>query len=445
VSWSDIAIVGGGCSGLLVAAQLFRQGFPGNITIIEPRAALGRGLAYSTPFDEHLLNVPAGKMSALPGEPSHFLDWLRASRFPNAEPALFAPRKVYGEYLESVLDREVKRGRFTHVRAEVTAIGSNGSIAELTLGDGSTFEAVRVVLALGNPASSPNPAPPLAERPIQWHLSPWFDDALRLRHPGERVLLVGTGLTAVDAALALQSQDAACQIHMLSRRGARPHVHSPGPPPARPPDFADHRLRSMFSELRRLIENMRQSDLSWRMAIDSLRPVSNRIWQELSAGERRQFMRHLKTYWETHRHRMAPEVRSLMDRYEKNGAVEVVAGRLREARHCGKTIAVRIALRQGGERLLEVDRVINCTGIHESYVDHPRPLIGSLIQKGLACANDLGIGFRTDANGALIDASGRSSTFLFTLGPPRCGDLFETTAVPEIRTQAEALAQHLLA
>jgi uncharacterized NAD(P)/FAD-binding protein YdhS len=201
----------------------------------------------------------------------------------------------------------------------------------------------------------------------------------------------------------------------------------------------------MFRELRRLMESMGQPELSWRIAIDSLRPVSNRIWQELSARERRQFMRHLKTFWETHRHRMAPEVRSLMDSYSKNGAVEVLAGRLRDARHCGNAIALRVTLRQGGERLLEVDRVINCTGIHESYVDHPRPPIGSLIEKGLACANDLGIGFRTDADGTLIDASGGASNFLFTLGPPRRGDLFETTAVPEIRAQAEALAQHLLA
>jgi len=101
----------------LSSCAVVPAGLSRNITIIEPRAALGRGLAYSTPFDEHLLNVPAGKMSALPGEPSHFLDWLRASRFPNAEPALFARERSMAKYLESVLDREVKRGRFTHVRA----------------------------------------------------------------------------------------------------------------------------------------------------------------------------------------------------------------------------------------------------------------------------------------------------------------------------------------
>jgi uncharacterized NAD(P)/FAD-binding protein YdhS len=184
--------------------------------------------------------------------------------------------------------------------------------------------------------------------------------------------------------------------------------------------------------------------MCWRIAIDSLRPISNQIWQELPAEDRRRFLRHLKTYWETHRHRMAPEVRLRMAHYEKNGAVEVVAGRLRETRRHGNTTTVRITLRQGSERHLEVDRVINCTGIHESYVDHPRPLIASLIQNGLARANDLGIGFRTDPDGALLDASDCPSPILFTLGPPRRGDLIETTAVPEIRAQAEALAHHLL-
>jgi uncharacterized NAD(P)/FAD-binding protein YdhS len=177
----------------------------------------------------------------------------------------------------------------------------------------------------------------------------------------------------------------------------------------------------MCRQLRGLIETSRQSGMCWRSAIDSLRPVSNRIWQELSAEDRRRFVRHLKTYWEAHRHRMAPEVRSLMDRFEKNGAVEVLAGRLRETRRSGNAIAVRIALRQGRERLLDVDRVINCTGIHESYVDRPRPLIASLIRNALARANDLGIGFRTDSHGALIDASDGPSPMLFTLGPPRRG------------------------
>jgi uncharacterized NAD(P)/FAD-binding protein YdhS len=88
-----------------------------------------------------------------------------------------------------------------------------------------------------------------------------------------------------------------------------------------------------------------------------------------------------------------------------------------------------------------MDRVIDCTGIHEYYHVRPRPLIGGLVRQGLAEANDLGIGFRTDHHGRL---AGPASHLLFTLGPPRRGDLFETIAVPEIRVQAESLALHLL-
>ncbi len=442
---STVAIVGGGCSGLLVAAQMLRQGFRGEVTIIEPRADLGRGLAYSTPYQEHLLNVPAGKMSALPDQPAHFLEWLRAGRFPDASPAFFAPRKVYGQYLSSVLEQEAcgDRARLRHVRAEANAVRLCKSAAEITLTDRSTLHAEGVVLALGNPASSPSLASSLPE---QYWPSPWLDDALRVRNPGERILLVGAGLSAVDAVLAIQAQNAGCQIYMLSRRGILPHVHNLALAPAPAPEFRDPgNLRSMFRELRNLIGTMREADRCWRIAIDSLRPVSNQLWQGLPVRDRRRFGRHLKTYWETHRHRMAPEVHRRIAEYRKSGALQVIAGRLRGTRATDGTTTASIWLRSGGERLLEVDRIINCTGIHESYVDRPRPLIASLIQGGLARANELGSGFHTNSHGALVQACGQPSGVLFTLGPPRRGDLIETTAVPEIRMQAEALARHLLA
>ena len=105
------------------------------------------------------------------------------------------------------------------------------------------------------------------------------------------------------------------------------------------------------------------------------------------------------------------------------------------------SLRAKVALRNGGERRLQVDRVINCTGIHEYYHVRPRPLIGGLLRQGLARANDLGIGFEADKHGELV---GPASDRLFTLGPPRRGDLFETIAVPEIRVQAERLAARLM-
>jgi uncharacterized NAD(P)/FAD-binding protein YdhS len=302
-----------------------------------------------------------------------------------------------------------------------------------------------VVLALGNPASCPAPGLSMQGLEDRWHLSPWFGDALRVRFPGERVLLLGTGLTAVDSLLALQSQETACEVSMLSRRGILPQVHDLRVPDQAAPFLRNRgNLRLLLGELRAHIEAARQTDLCWRAIIDALRPISNDIWKELSGADRRRFLRHLKRYWEPHRHRMAPEIRARVDGYRASGALQIIAGRLQEVCSRGRTTQVRILLKQGGERVLEVDRIISCTGIHESYTDSPRPLIHSLVENGLARANDVGIGFHTDGHGALLDANMSPSPVFFTLGPPRRGELFETTAVPEIRVQAEALAQYLM-
>jgi uncharacterized NAD(P)/FAD-binding protein YdhS len=427
-----VAIVGGGCSGLLVAVHLIRSGFAGEITIVEPRPNLGGGLAYSTSFEQHLLNVPAGKMSAFSREPDHFLDWLRARHWPDAVFNTFAPRMYFGEYLREIF-REA--GQCKHIQAEAMAIEDG----RLKLSNGALLPAEKIVLALGNPDSSAAPAmrKGLEDR---WHLSPWFDDALKVRYPGERILIVGTGPTAVDSALALLGQKSPATVYMVSRRGFLPQVHNlqiaPAPLPA-----LRHRgnIRLLCRELRAHIEEAAESGIDWRATIDALRPVSNEIWQELPVADRRTFLRHIRPYWEPHRSRMPPETSAQIDKHRANGSLRILAGQLKEV----SARKVLIRLRQGGEATLEADRIISCTGTHEDYTRTPRPLVRSLFAAGLARGNDAGIGFSTGANGALLNKDLQPSRLLFTLGTPRRGDLIETTAVPEIREQAEALAAHL--
>ncbi len=447
-----VAIVGGGCSGSLVAFHLLRQGFRDALTLIEPRAELGRGLAYSTPFDGHLLNVGAGQMSALPDAPSHFLDWLRAQGFPGASPCLFAPRRLYGDYLSGLVRQQLDaNSRYVrHHRAEVASIEPVGGAGRLTLTNGATIDADKIVLALGNPPTSTDCYAPPAGLEGRWHASPWLDGALDAalhdtqagREAGERVLLIGAGQTAIDAALALLSQAPGCTIYMVSRSGHLPQAHSlassTAPPIAIRPGMS---VRGMLRSLRAQIAGLRQAGKCWQGSIDALRPISNDVWHGLPASERRRFHRRLKTLWDIHRSRLAPSVAERLNRYRAEGSVEVIAGRMRESRIAGDAIEVRVAVRNGGMRTLAVDRTINRAGIHERYREKPRPLIQRLLNRGLAFANDVGLGFQADANGAL---SGPARRLLFTLGPPRRGDLFETIAVPEIRVQAKALASHLL-
>lgn len=432
---------------MLVVVQLFRKGFRGRVTIIEPRERLGSGLAYFTPFDQHLLNVPAGKMSALAGQPGHFLEWLRAHQWPHADADSFAPRKLYGEYLHGLLQATISacgRDDFSHIRAEVVSLAVENGGVRLALGDGTAVHAEKAVLALGNPASGPEPHRSRHGMESRWQLSPWFGDALQVRFPGERILILGTGLTAVDSVLALQCQSTRCQVVMLSCRGALPQVHDLGVSSLKQPAFLKGgNLRLMVRELRSCIEAARQSGLSWRVVVDGLRPVSNEIWRGLSATDKARFFRHLKTHWEPHRHRMAPEIRARLDEYQANGALRIVAGRIQGIHSRGDASTVGTRLKHGGEQELKVNRIVSCTGIQEDYAGTPRPLIRSLIEHGLARANHLGIGFQTDEHGALLGDMKQPSK-LFTLGPPRRGELFETTAVPEIRVQAEELARYLV-
>jgi len=442
----EIAIVGGGCSGALAAVHLLTNGFRGRLTVIEPRDRLGAGLAYSTSFDQHLLNVPAGKMSAFPNQPGHFLEWLRAGHLPGATADSFAPRGLFGEYVRDVLQQRIQAGIgrfFSHIRAEAIGLSMDARGARLALKEGGTVHAKRVVLALGNPASSSTPVPKQGAQE-GWYLSPWLGEALRVRFAGERILVVGTGLTAVDSVLALQSQDKPCEIFMLSRRGVLAQAHALQVAPGRAPSLKNRgNLRLMFRELREQLDVARRSDLCWRTVVDALRPISNELWQELPLADKRRFLRHLKRYWDSHRHRMAPTIHARLNQYRESGALQIIAGRIQEVSPQDGAHRVRILLKHGGERGLAVDRILSCTGIHESYTDSPRPLIRNLVESGLARPNDLGMGFRTDQHGALLNAVGRPSSVLFTLGPPRRGELFETTAVPEIRAQAEALAIHL--
>src|SRR6059058_2353968 len=98
----DVVIVGAGFAGTLVAVQLTRVAPSFRVLLAERRNSHGRGVAYSTDSDRHLLNVPAGKMSAFADEPDHFWSWAKQS-IPNARRDDFLPRKLFGSYVREIL------------------------------------------------------------------------------------------------------------------------------------------------------------------------------------------------------------------------------------------------------------------------------------------------------------------------------------------------------
>jgi uncharacterized NAD(P)/FAD-binding protein YdhS len=449
-----VAIIGGGFSGTMVAVQLLRQATtPLQIKLIERRSEIGRGAAYSTGCDAHLLNVPAGKISAFPDQPHHFLDWLRQQPgFAAAAPDWFVPRRIYGAYLQAVLtETQNPVAQLDHLHDEVTAVYAAPQGAIVQLKSGAVLLVDRVVLALGNlPAADP----PIADRSFysnhRYISNPWSSEALAAVDFTQPILLIGSGLTMVDWALTLHQHEFRHRIYAVSRRGLLPQAHLSHA--IQPASISPYSLsspipqtgRSILHWLRQEVKLAQQQGTDWRTVIDALRPHTQTLWQALSLTEQRRFLRHLRPYWEVHRHRIGPPASKVIDQLQQ-GQLQIQAGRIIAYREQSHSVEVWLRPRHSPAPIcLQVGTVINCTGAASDYQTCDHPLIKALLQTGLATSDPLGLGLTTAASGALIQANGETSDRLFTLGPALKGKLWETTAVPELRQQAVTLAQTLL-
>ncbi|MFM7365025.1 MAG: FAD/NAD(P)-binding protein [Cuspidothrix sp.] len=462
-----IAIVGGGFSGTLVATHLLKTASqPLTIKLIERGRQIGKGIAYSTDTNCHLLNVSAGNMSAFPHDPGHLLRWLQynyneleAFLVEEVNASTFIPRKVYGLYIQSILAEAEATApsdvRLERVTDEVVGIQPEGKGVTIALRSGRCFAADKVVLALGNSPSAPAKIDNADSNIASYLRNAWSADAKADLDPDAAVLLIGTGLTMVDMVLSLHSVQHRGKIYAVSRRGLLPQQHQPAQPYANSltPDTSPKTVRGWLHWLRTEAKVAADQGYNWRSLIDSLRPHTQKIWQKLPKEEQRRFLRHLTPYWDVHRHRIAPQVGDVITEMLDSGQLTISAGRIKEYQALPDGVAITISGRKTQTNyILQVGRVVNCTGVATDYRKSPHPLITNLRSptagvspsQGLIRPNAIGLGLDTDSNGALYQADGTVSSLLYTLGTPRKGDLWETIAVPELRGQAQALSQELL-
>lgn len=437
-----VAIIGGGASGVLTAAQLHRNQPDRSVALIDPTGT-GRGLAYSTPYDVHLLNVPARNMSAFPDQPEHFYYWLRQVD-PWAAPGTFAPRKVYGDYLNHILEQACRSGKVERVMGTAVAVerGEGPSCWRVTLEGGERLEAETVILALGN-------LPPARLRAARGFEStrfvndPWESGVLGSSHrtsPDSPILLIGTGLTAIDIILALRSGGHTGPIHALSRRGLLPRAHAPCHPHPLPDDIPVDSPLTLLRWIRREIPKAELSGSNWRAVIDALRPHTQRIWSRWNESERRRFLRHARAWWEVHRHRAAPQIAASIEAELAGGALRVHRGRIESIAEEAEGLVVRWRT-SGSPMTLVVDQVFNCTGPDADYARLEQPLVAQMRGTGLLVPDRLGLSIETDEQGRILDRSGRVIRGLWAVGPLRKALLWESTAMPEIRVQAEAMGR----
>jgi uncharacterized NAD(P)/FAD-binding protein YdhS len=450
-----IAIIGGGAAAAALLSELVaRQPGAGlHIDWYTSGDAQARGVAYSTQSDRHLLNVRAASMGMFSGQPQGFLDYARTLDASVAGTD-FLPRRLYGDYLQSEVAKSLQHARDTGTDIRVVPFHADALVPEhsgVTVIQGEDSRRVdAAVLAIG--ALPPQPLPGVDQAVLasgRYITSPWsFLNHLEHSEAPDEVLLVGLGLTAIDVLLELSAHWPQTRFTTVSRHGLPPEAHRAKT--SAPQDDGGELIEAMRDApavrawLALLREAIGQSS-DWRTVIDSLRPHTPALWQNLPGDEQARFLRHARWAWERARHRMPPQVASSIQALESAGRLRRLRGRVRQVEQDGQRLAIQLrpSGRTTGETL-RADLVIQTVGLNTDVRQTPHPLISQLRTNGHIEADPLGLGLRAQSDGRLCRGT-QPWPNLFAIGSLLRGRLWESTAMPEIRQQARSLAEQLLA
>lgn len=434
----DLAVVGGGPAG--VATVLAARSLAPHWRVLWCRGPedVARGFlpAYGGNSLAHRLNVPVERMGLDAAAPVDFFDWLRREHpRRDVEPGQFVPRRWFGEYMAARAAGCGAEERFGDVRDIARSDGGwrltfapddarHGRPNKDVHGTAPTTHASRVALCLGMPAGAPMP-----NAPRHWIADPWawwraLDGDVAVAGPvlprsTDTVLVVGSGLTAVDMVLGLRERGHTGPIRVVSPGGRWSQAHAPAAP--LDPDVREG-LEDALDEAasaREVVGVLRAACAihPWRAVIDALRADTNARWSGLAPDEQRRLARHAFGVWNRHRHRMAPDVRAALD---GDTALSLEPGRI----HVDAD--GRIVKRdRGGEAVLDVALALDCRGPGFRSALAGDSLLARLVRDGVLEAHPLGIGVRTPEEASLA-----------VVGAARFGERFETTAVPELRQQA---------
>jgi uncharacterized NAD(P)/FAD-binding protein YdhS len=442
-----LAIIGGGFAGTCLACHA-QAALPASarILLFEGSGQAGPGLAYGTTDPAHLLNVPAGGMSLWADRPAHFSEWLARQPDAPAAPAdggpVFAPRRLYGRYLvqELAAAQDAPGAALRVVPQAVAEVSRQGEGFLLRDAGGAEHAADAVVLAIGGFAAGRGTPPCLFG-------DPWDPAALEGLDPQAPVLLVGMGLTMVDVLLSLRRRGHQGPVLAVSRHGWLPLPHLEGPfPPAWPMTLPEPLPgpAALSRQLRREAARAAAAGTPWQAVVDGFRPLVQRVWRGWNGAQRRSFLRHGRTAWNLHRHRLPPEATYVLRAAVGEGSLRVLAGRLQDWQPQGQGCLARLRLRDGALKEVPVDRILLCTGPDGSADWRQAAPVPALLAQGLAVADELGMAPAIDSESRnLLGLGGAPVPSLYMIGPLTRGALWEATAAPEIRAQAAALVAYL--
>ncbi len=404
-----VAIVGGGFCGTVLAAHLLgRSEDPIRVCLFDRSGVFGAGIAYGTDEPHHFLNVPASKMSAFEDQPNHLLEWLSSQ---DIEPRDgFLPRRIYRRYLQDLLEQP-PRNPNSELRLHAEAVVALDEGARLRTSSERFYWPDEVVLATGYLADT------------QFDAQPPFDPALwpsRVAH----AIVIGSGLTALDAAATILARYPNARVTLLSRQGRISEPFTAAPPytvSGQPPKT----VRKIVRWLRNEIERAE----SWTAVFDAMRPRWDDLWRALPDEERRRFLRHFRPIFDRHRHRIPPGQAAALAPFRASGQLSICRAEAVSA------TPSEVILRDGAT--LDADLVVDASGFRCDWNRSGDALTSQLLASGQVRPGSLGMGISADA-------SGRVGDHLYALGPPLRGLRWETTAVPELRRQVREICSAIL-
>ena len=447
-----IAVIGAGFSGTIATLHLLRRLPPDQpILLCERAPEFARGVAYGTANANHLLNVRASNMSALADEPTHFADWLKRRMATEPEGLLetdagqFASRGVYGQYLRSLLDFALREtaghAQLRLLPDDVTDVmAAAGGGYRLVCASGQNIDVAGIVLAVGN-------LPPEEHADPRICANPWGEKAWRRLSGTDPLLIVGTGLTMVDLAISIRRQGFAGPIIAMSRGGKLPTRHA-SVPSWPTPQFTlaeQQSLTLLTARLREEVFAAAEQGVDWRAVIDSMRPITAQLWRRLPLAERHRFLRHARRHWDVLRHRMAPPHADQIAAMQRDGTLQVLAGRISQITPSDEGVQVQYTKRgETTAHTVRVQRVIMANGL--DHIGRTRdPLMQQLQERGLIRLDAQGMGLDVTDGLNVIDQNGVPSQRIWALGPIVRGVFWECVAVPDIRVQASHVAVSVVA
>lgn len=449
-----VAIIGGGYTGAILAYLLAQRSHESlaAITVYEPRETLGAGLAYGSDDLDLRLNVAAHRMRAVPGDPAAFFKWLEARSRLLTDPhaitrgGTFSRRRDFGLFMADLLKPLIDAGQIVHVRQKVAKAERTGTSWTITCPDGYKEEADTLIVATGHASpKTPDQIPASLVRSRRCIPADRLETVTSEIHASESVLVLGTGLTALDVVAKLKSRGHHGAIHLMSRNGLLPRPQAPG-------DFAaygefetkDVTALKLLRQVRALTAETERSGLPWQSVMDALRHQGQAIWKQLPEQEKRQVLRHLRRIYEVHRFRMPPQLEALL---EEGGPrpINVSRGRLQSVREIDGRLRVAVLRpRKEGVAHIDVDRMIIATGPDAANALDYQPLLRDLRDNGHLVPDPLGLGIACDDQCRAISSAGLPQTSLLVAGPLTRGTFGEITGVPEIAAQAAAIGDMVL-